>query len=233
MFSGSLTHKDNSQPFPAPLRFFSLSLLLRAETSARSVSTRRSLSSTSLHAFCPTGNTKNECVKQRRRVKTHRPQHLLSLLTCSSDCRESFILFTSLTSLSSPLAEKNLELEQREKTHLKLHERAHGCDVNGHLDRVQGRTRVSSWWGYSLRRSTERTPSSKPTVPVNPGCWPAQGHSWTACAEQEEAHLSTAEQRQHTNTSFIWRAPLTLNQQGWLVNVNSRYLHTLQIYFHM
>lgn len=53
--SGALTHKDNSKPFPAPLRLFSLSRLLRAETSACSVSTRRSLSSTFRHAFCPEG----------------------------------------------------------------------------------------------------------------------------------------------------------------------------------
>lgn len=36
------------------------------------------------------------------------------LLTCSSDCRESFILFTSLTSLRSPLDEKNLDLKEPE-----------------------------------------------------------------------------------------------------------------------
>ena len=107
VFSNNRTHNE---PFPALLFFFSLSRLLRAETSACSFSTRRSLSSTSLHAFCPTQNTQAEsqCVWSSKQVQTH----FLLLLTCSSDCSDSFILFTSLTSLSCPLDEKNLALER-------------------------------------------------------------------------------------------------------------------------
>lgn len=111
VFSGS--------PFPLPLCFLSLSLPLSAATSACRASTRRSLSSTSLHAFCPTGNTKTESLK-RQEVKTLHLLRLLLLLTCSSACRDSFIVFTSFTSLSSPLEEKNLDLEQ--DTKLQSHE---------------------------------------------------------------------------------------------------------------
>lgn len=63
------SEKEKQEPFPAPLCFFSLSLLLRAETWACKVSTRRSLSSTSLQAFCSVGSAKNNCVKQQQ-VKT-------------------------------------------------------------------------------------------------------------------------------------------------------------------
>lgn len=96
------------RPFSASLRIFSFSLLLRAEMSACSVSTTRSLSSTSMHAFCPTWNTNNEGAKLKHIT-------FATQLTCSSDCRESFILFTSLTSLSSPLGQKNFELKQQKK----------------------------------------------------------------------------------------------------------------------
>lgn len=65
------SEKVKQEPLPAPLCFFSLSLLLRAETWACKVSTRRSLSSTSLQAFCSIGSAKNNCVKQQQ-VKTPR-----------------------------------------------------------------------------------------------------------------------------------------------------------------
>lgn len=66
----ALIHKDNSKPFPAPLCLFSLSRLLRAETSACSVSTRRSLSSTFRHAFCPEGKkTGCEVVRYNSKVQ--------------------------------------------------------------------------------------------------------------------------------------------------------------------
>lgn len=48
--------KTNKHGEPAPFCLFSLSCLLRAETSACSVSTRRSLSSTLWQAFCTQGN---------------------------------------------------------------------------------------------------------------------------------------------------------------------------------
>lgn len=47
------------------------------------------------------------------RSRISQTNHLRSVFTWSSDCSESFILFISLTSLSSPLEEKNLELEQQ------------------------------------------------------------------------------------------------------------------------
>lgn len=158
------THEGISIPPAAPSCFFSLTRLLRAETSACSVSTRRSLSSTSLHAFYPTPNTENVWVKQQE-GKTHSSKQFPLLLTCSSDCRESFILFTSLTSLSSPLEEKNFDLQQEQKMRVTA---AAGdrWDVNC----VQDHTRVSSWWRYNPLQSTEPTPSSTPAVPVNPGC---------------------------------------------------------------
>lgn len=64
------------RPFSASLRIFSFSLLLRAEMSACSVSTTRSLFSTSVHAFCPTWKTKNEGAKLKHSVNSPHSTHL-------------------------------------------------------------------------------------------------------------------------------------------------------------
>lgn len=175
----------SNKPFPVLLCFFSLSRLLRAETSACSVSTRRSLSSTSPHAFCPTQNTQAEsqCVWIGKQVQTH----FLLLLTCSSDCSDSFILFTSLTSLSCPLDEKNLALEWYKTSNMIKH--THQMYIS--CSPRQDHTCVSSWRGYNLLQKTELTPSSTPAAPVNPDYWPAQGHSWSTFTEEQRNTTET------------------------------------------
>lgn len=54
------------------------------------------------------------------------------------------MLFTSSTSLRSPLEEKNLELENAEETHKELDKQVHGCDKA--LANYQCRGLMKSVW---------------------------------------------------------------------------------------
>lgn len=86
---------------------------------------------------------------------------------------------------------------------------------------VRGWTCVSSWWGCNLPLSRGRTPSSKPTAPASPGCWPAQEPSGTASTVHRRLQL---ESKIDTPNSWYRKDRLTFRQQdGWIVS-GSTYL---------
>lgn len=82
-------------------------------------------------------------------------------------------------------------------------------------------TCVSSWWGCNLPLSRGRTPSSKPTAPAGPGCWPAREPSGTASIVHRRLQL---ESKIDTPNSWNKKDRLTFRQQDGLIVSGSTYL---------